>query len=167
MNNDLILDFIILGFLGWGEFAMCQFRLWCFVSVSESKIHDSSHVITRLNNSGSLSRRSRRSRHKFLRLAFWSVVVFFGTILVQNFFITQSCVKISWTVNRFKFNSLLIILNVKRRSVLNRDQTLSALSSVFQVERLPARGSPFTCSWPSKKDLYHPNTCALERKCSL
>ena len=69
-------------------------------------------------------------------------------------------------VNRFKFNSLLIILNVNLRSDLTRDLTLSALSSVFEVESLPARGSFSTCSRLSKKDLFELNTCALDRKCS-
>ena len=69
-------------------------------------------VITRLKNFGSLSRRSRKSRHTSLWLAFCSVVRFFGTILAHTFLMPKSCVKIWWTVNRFKFNSLLIILNV-------------------------------------------------------
>jgi len=124
-------------------------------------------MITRLKNSGSLSRPPRRSRHTSLRLAFYSVVRFFGTILAHIFLMmSKSCVKIWWTINRFKFNSLLIILNVNRRSDLTRDLTLSTLSSVFEVEGLPARGSSSTCSRPSKKDLCHLNTCALDRECS-
>jgi len=79
---------------------------------------------------------------------------------------SKSCVKIWWTVNRFKFNSLLIILNVNWRSDLTKDLTLSTLSSVFEVEGLPARGSSSTCSQSSKKDLCHLNTCALDRECS-
>src|SRR5215469_9290218 len=79
---------------GRGEFAVCHSRLWRIVSGSYSKIHDSSPVITRLKNSGSLSRRSRRSRHTSLRLAFCSVVRFFGTILVHTFLMPKSCVKI-------------------------------------------------------------------------
>ena len=130
-------------------FCICSFSLsWdgeslqCatpdYVSGSYSKIHDSSPVITRLKNSGSLSRRSRRSRHTYLRLAFCSVVSFFGTFLAHTFLMSKSCVKIWWTVNRFKFNSLLIILNANRRSDLTRDLSLSTLSSVFEVEvRLP------------------------------
>ena len=153
MSIDLILDLLILAFLGQGEFAVCHSRLRRFVSGPYSKIHDSSPVITWLKNSGSLSRRSRRSRHTSLRLAFFSVVRFFGTILVHTFLMSKSCVKIWWTVNRFKFNSLLIILNVNRRSDLTRDLTLSKLSSVFEFEGLPARGSSSTCSRPSKKDL--------------
>ena len=47
--------FLILAFLGRGEFAVCHSRIWSFVSGSYSKIHDSSPVITRLKNSGSLS----------------------------------------------------------------------------------------------------------------
>ena len=91
---DLILDLFILAFLGRGEFAVCHSRLWSFVSGSYSKIHDSSPVITRLKNSGSLSRWSRRSRHTSLRLAFCSVVRFFGTILAHTFLMSKSCVKI-------------------------------------------------------------------------
>jgi len=162
---DLILDLLIRAFLGRGEFAVCHSRLWRFVSGPYSKIHDLSPVITRLKNSGCLSRRSRRSRHTPLRLAFCSVVRFFGTILAHTFLMSKSCVKIRWTVNRFKFNSLLIILNVNRRSELTRDLTLSTLSPVFEVECLPARGSSSTCSRPSKKDLCHLNTCALDREC--
>ena len=58
------------------------------------------------------------------------------------------------------------ICNVNRRSDLTRVLTLSTLSSVFEVEGLPARGSYSTCSRPSKKDLCHLNTCALDRECS-
>jgi len=158
MSIDFILDLLILAFLGRGDFAVCHSRLWRFVSGSYSKIHDSSPVITRLKNSGSLSRQSRRSRHTSLRLAFCSVVRFFGTILTQTFPMSKSCVKIWRTVNRLKFNSLLIILNVNRRSDLTRDLTLSTLSSVFEVQGRPARGSSSTCSRPSKKDLCHLKT---------
>ena len=56
MSIDLILDLLILAFLGRGEFPVCHSRLWRFVSGSYSKIRDSSPVITRLKNSGSLSR---------------------------------------------------------------------------------------------------------------
>ena len=66
-------------FLGMGRVAVCYSRLWRFVS----KIHDSSPVITRLKNSGSLSRRSKRSRHTSIRLAFCSVVRFFGAIFAH------------------------------------------------------------------------------------
>jgi len=131
------------------------------------QILDSSPVITRLKNSGSLSRRSRRSRHTYLRLAFCSVVRSFGTILAHTFLMSKSGVKIWWTVNRFKFNSLLIIFNVNRRSDLTRDLTLFTLSSVFEVEGPPARGPSSTCFRPYKKDLCHLNTCALDRECSL
>jgi len=162
MSINLVLDLLILAFLGQGEFAVCHSRLWRFVSGSYSKIHDSSSVITQLKNSGYFSRRSRRSRHTSLGLAFCSVVRFFGTILVHTFLISKSCVKIWWMVNRFKFNSLLIILNVNRRS----DLTVSTLLSIFEVEGLPARGSSSTCSWPSKRDLCHLNTCTLDREYS-
>ena len=137
MSIDLILDMLILAFLRRGEFAVCNSRIWNFVSGSYSKIHDSSRVITRLKNSGSLSRRSRRSRHISLRLAFCSVVKFFGTILAHTFLMSKPCVKIWWKVNRFKFNSLLIILNVNRRSDLTRDLTLSTFSSVFRFKFFP------------------------------
>ena len=50
-------------------------------------------------NSGSLSRWSRRSRHTSLQLAFCSVVRFSGTILAHTFPMSKSCVKIWWTVN--------------------------------------------------------------------
>jgi len=56
-------------------------------------------------------------------------------------------------INQFKFNSQLIILNVNRRSDLTRDLTLSTLSSIFEGEDIPARGSSSTHSWPSKKNL--------------
>jgi hypothetical protein len=70
-----------------------------------------------------------------------------------RFLMPKSRVNIWWTVNRFKPNSLLIILNASRRSDLTRDLTLSTLSPVSEVESLPARGSSCTCSLPSKKDL--------------
>ena len=81
MSIDLILDLPILAFFGPGEFAVCHSQLWRFVLGLYCKIHDSSPLITRLKNSGSLSRQSRRSRNTSLRLAFCSVVRFFGTVL--------------------------------------------------------------------------------------
>jgi len=60
--KNKILDLLILAYLGQGEFAVCHSRISRFVSGSYSKIHDSSSAITLMNNSGSLSRRSRRSR---------------------------------------------------------------------------------------------------------
>jgi len=86
--------------------------------------------------------------------------------LGAKFVLSKSCVKIWWNVNWFKFNSILIILKVNRRSDFTSDLTLSTLSSVFEVEFLPALGSYSTCSWPSKKDLFHLNNCALYRECS-
>ena len=166
MSIDLILNLLILAFLGWGEFAVCHSWLWHFVSGSYSKMHDSSPMITRLKNSGSLSRRSRRSGHTSLRLAFCSVVRFFGTILAHTILMPKSCVKIGWTVNRLKFNSLLNIPKATRQSDLTRDLTLSTWSSVYVVEVLPARGSSSTCSRSSKKDLCYLNTCALDTECS-
>ena len=81
--------------------------------------------------------------------------VTWGVVVVQH---PSACNAWSHTCHPFpesdfKFNSLLIILNVNRRSDLTRDLTLSTLSSVFEVEGLPARGSSSTCSRPSKKDL--------------
>ena len=93
-EHDLIFDSLILAFLGRREFAVRHSKIWRFVSGSYSKIHDSSTVTTRLKNSGSLSRRSRRSRHTSLRLAFCSVVRFFATILAHTFLMSKSCVKI-------------------------------------------------------------------------
>jgi hypothetical protein len=68
-----------------------------------------------------------------------------------RFLVPKFRVKIGWTVNRLKLNTLLIILNANRRSDLTRDLTLSTLSSVSEVEGLPARGSSSTCSLPSRK----------------
>ena len=96
-NNEHRFDFGFAHsnvFLGWGEFSVCHSRIWRFVSGSYSKIHDSPPVITRLNNSVSLSRQSRTSRHTSLRLAFCSVVRFFGTILAHTFLLSKSCFKI-------------------------------------------------------------------------
>ena len=56
-----------------------------------SKIHCSSPVITRLKNSAPLSRRSRRSTHTSLRLAFCSVERFFGTILAHTSHVQIPC----------------------------------------------------------------------------
>ena len=94
--------------------------------------------------------------------------VTWGVVVVQH---PSACNAWSHTCHpfpesNFKFNSLLIILNVNRRSDLTRDLTVSTLSSVFEVEGLPARGSSSTCSRPYKKDLCHLNTCALDRECS-
>ena len=94
VSIDLILNLLILAYLGQGEFAVCHSRLWRFVSGSYFKIHDSSPVITRLKNSGCLSRRSRRSRDTSLRLAFCSVVRFFGIISAHTLLMSKSCVKI-------------------------------------------------------------------------
>ena len=81
-------------FLGTGRvYSVPLSTLVCCLG-SYSRIHDSSPVITRLKNYGFLSRRSRRSRHTSLRLAFCSVVRFFGTILAHTFLVSKSCVKI-------------------------------------------------------------------------
>ena len=81
-------------FLGTGRVCSVPLPTLAFCLGSYSKIHNSSPVITRLKNSGSLSRRSRRSRHTSIRLAFYSVVRFFGTILAHTFLMSKSCVKI-------------------------------------------------------------------------
>ena len=94
LSINLILNLLILGFSGRGEFAVCHSRIWRFVSGSYSKIHDSSPVINRMKNSGSLSKRSRRSRHTSLRSAFCSVVSFFGTILAHTILMSKCCVNI-------------------------------------------------------------------------
>jgi hypothetical protein len=78
------------------------------------------------------------------------------------FLMPKSHVKIWWMVNWFKLNSLLIILNVNRRS----DLTLCTLSSISEAEGPPARVSSSTCSRPSKMDVCRLNTCALDRECS-
>jgi len=70
------------------------------------------------------------------------------------------------TVWPFKFNTLLIILTVKRRSDLTRSLTLVTFSSVFDVQGLPERGSSSTLSRPSKNALWHLKTCVLDRACS-
>ena len=91
----------------------------------------------------SFSKRSRRSRHTFLRFSFCSLVRIFGTSLAQIFCMPSSKVKISWVVWQFKFNTLLIIPTVKRQSDLTRSLTLVTFMSfltckVFQNEvRLP------------------------------
>jgi len=72
----------------------------------------------------------------------------------------------SWTVWRFKFNTLLIILTVKRRSDLTRSLTLVTFSSVFDVQGLPQRRSSSTLSWPSKNALCHLKTRVLDTACS-
>ena len=95
----------------------------------------------------SFSMRSRRSRHTFLRFSFCSLVRIFGTSLVQIFYMTSSKVKISWTVWLFKFNTLLIILTVERRSDLTRSLTLVTFSSVFDVQGLPERGKNACLGW--------------------
>ena len=95
-EHRLILDLLILAYLRLGEFAVCHSRIWRFVSEPYSKTHDSSPVITRLKNSGSLSRRSRKSKDTSLRLAFCSVVRFFGTILAHTFLMSKSYVKMLW-----------------------------------------------------------------------
>ena len=59
----------------------------------------------------SFSMRSRRPRHKFLRFFFCSLVRILGTSLAQIFCMSSSKVKNSWTIWRFKFNTLLIILS--------------------------------------------------------
>ena len=72
----------------------------------------------------------------------------------------------SWTVWRFKFNTMLIILTAKRRSDLTRSLTLVKFSSVFDVQGIPQRGSSSTLSRQSKNALCHLKTCVLDRACS-
>jgi len=114
----------------------------------------------------SFSMRSRRSRHAFFQFSFCSLVRIFGTSLVQIFCMPSSKVKISWTVWRFKFNTLLIILTVRRQSDLARSLTLVTFSSVFDIQGLPQRGSSSTLSRPFKNALCHLKTCVLDRTCS-
>ena len=114
----------------------------------------------------SFSMRSRKSRHTFLRFSFCSLVRILGTSLAQIFFMPSSKVKISWTVWRFKFNTLLIILTVKSRSDLTRSLTLVTFSSVFDVQGLPERDSSSTPLRPSKNALCHLKTCVLGKTCS-
>ena len=159
----LIFELLILAFFGHGELLVCHSELCRCVSGLYSKIHVYSPVMTCLKKVLSLSMRSRRSRHTFLRVSFCSLVRIFGTRLAQIFCIPSSKVKISWTVWRFKFNTLLIILTVKRRSDLTRSLTLVTFSSVFHVQGLPQRGSSVTLSRPSKNALCHRKTCVLDR----
>ena len=113
----LIFYFLIFVFFVCGELLMCHSKLCLLVSGSYSKIHVSSPVMTCLKLFFlSSTIRSRRSRHTFLRCSFCSLVRIFGTSLAQIFFMPSSKVKISWTVWRFKFNTLLIVLS-------NVDQT--------------------------------------------
>jgi len=145
---------------------VCHSELCRLVSGSYSKIHVLSPVMTCLKTFLSFSMRSRRSRHTFLRFSICSLVRIFGTSLAQIFCVPSSKVKISWTVWRFKFNTLLIILTVKRRSDLTRSLTLVTFSSVFDVQGLPERGSSSTHSRPSKNALCHLKTRVLDRACS-
>ena len=162
----LIFDLLILAFFGRGELLMCHSELCRLVSESYSKNHVSSPVMTCLKKFLSFSTRSRRSRHTFLRFSFCSLVRIFGTSFAQIFCMPISKVKISWTVWRIKFNTLLIILTVKRRSDLTRSITLVTFSSVFDVQGLPQRGSSSTFSRPSKNPLCHLKICVLDRACS-
>jgi len=146
----LIFDLLILAFYWRGELHVCHSEPCRLVSGSYSKIHVSSLVMTCLKNFLSFFMRSRRSRHTFLRFSFCSLVRIFGTSLAQIFCMPSSKVKISWTVWQFKFNTLLIILTVKRRSDLTRSLTLVTFSSVIDVQGLPERGSSSTHSRPSK-----------------
>ena len=162
----LIFDLLILAFFGRGELLVCHSELCRLVSGSYSKIHVSSPVMTCLKKFLSFSMHSRMSRHTFLRFSFCSLVRIFGTSLAQIFCMPSSKVKISWTVWRFKFNTLLIVLTVKRRSDLTRSLSFVAFSSVFDVQSLPERDSSSTLSWPSKNTLCHLKTCVLDRACS-
>jgi len=145
---------------------VCHSEICCLVSGSYSKIHISSPVMTCLKNLLSFLMHSRRSRHTFLRFSFCSLVRIYGTSLAQIFCMPSSKVKISWMVWRFKFNTLLIILTVKRRSYLTRALTLVTFSSVFDVQGLPERRSSSTLPRPSKNALCHLKTCVLDRACS-
>jgi hypothetical protein len=108
----------------------------------------------------SFSMRSRRSRHTFLRFFFCSLVRIFGTNLGQIFCMPSSKVKISWTVWRFKFNTLLLILTVKGQSDLTRSLTMVTFSSVFDMQSLPERGLSFTHSTDIQKCFMPPkNPC--------
>ena len=143
-----------------------SFLTLSFFSGSHSKIHVSSPVITFFKKFLSLWIRSRRWRHMSFRLSFCSIVRFLGTILAHNFLMAYSCVKILWTVVWFKFNSLVIIRTVSRRSDRTRARTFSTLLYVFEVEGLPERGSSLMDSRPSENALYHLNTCDLDKACS-
>jgi len=109
---------------------------------------------------------SSRSRHKFLQFFFFSLVRIFGTSLAQIFCMPSSKGKISWTVRKFKFSTLLIILTVKRRTDLTRSLTLVTFSSVFDVQGLLERSTSSTHSRSSNNALCHLKSCFLDRACS-
>jgi len=90
----------------------------------------------------------------------------FGVQLGTNFLHAQFEGQNFGMVWRFKFNTLLIMLTVKRQSDLTRSLTLVTFSSVFDVQGLPERGSYFTLSQPSKNALCHLKTCVLNRASS-
>ena len=157
MRMDFIFDLLILAFFGCGDAEVCHSLLCLFVSGLYSKIHVSSPVITFFKKFLSLWIHCRRWRHTSFQLSgFWNN-------LCTQFSQANSCVKIWWTMEWFKFNSLAIIHTVSRWSNRTRACTFSTLLSVFEVEGLPEWGSSLMDSRPSENALYHLNTCDLEK----
>ena len=154
----LIFDLLILAFFGRGELLVCHSEPCRLMSGWYSKIYVSSPVMTCLKIFLSFSMRSKSpGSHSFC--FFCLLVRILGTSLAQIFCMPSSKVKFSWTVRRFKFNTLLIILTVKRRSDLKRSLTLITFSSVLDLQGLPEQGLPSTISRPSKNALFYPKTC--------
>ena len=166
ISIDLIFDLLILALFRCSELLTCHSELRCLVLGSYLKIHDSSPVMTYSKKFSSFSMHSRMSRHTFLWFSFCLLVRFFGTSFAQIFCMPNSWVKMTWMIQWFKFNSLLIILTVKNWSDLPRSLTLFTFLSFFDMQDLPEWGLSSTLSRPSKNAVYHLKTCALDRACS-
>ena len=157
----LIFNLLILAFFRHSELLVCHSKLCPLVSGSYLKINDSSPVMTCLKKIfGTFDAFKKVQAH------IPSLVRVFRTSFAQIFYMPSSLVKMSWTVDWFKFSSLPIILTVKRRSDLTRVLTLVTFSSVFDVQGLPERNSSSTLSRPSKIALRHLKIYALYTACS-
>jgi len=121
ISMDLIFDLLILAFFGGDEWLVCHseiFVVWFRDHTPKSMIR---HLLIHVwKKKSSYSMWSRRSRYTYLRFSFCSLVRVSWNQLCTNIphahFLGKNVVDGFVT----KFNSLLIILPVKRRSDLTR-----------------------------------------------
>ena len=132
MSMDFIFDFLRLAFFGRGDADVCHFLLCLFfwIVLSDPCFVTFNHILREISVPFF---HSRRWRPMSFQLSFCSIARFLGTNFAHNFFMVDSSVKTWWNVVWFKFNSLVNIRTVSRRSDRTRAPTTSTLLSVMRL----------------------------------
>jgi len=153
----LTLDFTYRAFFGRGDDAVFHCKDICFVSESYSQTQLSSPVITEDMKFGSFWARPRRSVKNDTRSSFCSAVRRWGTNFADTCLICKFSVKIFWHVLNAIPTSSATSLIVRRRSARMISRTRATISSVWEVDGLPGRGSSSKDQHPFLKQEYHSN----------